>query len=273
VSDLLAEATAELYAVDPEEFTQRRAELSFQAREAGQPGIAKQIAALRKPTRSAWVLNRLARTRPEAPRRLAELAAELNAGGDGARIRELTQARSRLIDELTRQALATAGVPSPPSALREDVVATLGAALADPEVAANLAAGTLVRAAHWAGFGVMPLLEPQPRPEPSLQPQPSPSRSPQPSLEPQPSPEPSPEPRRKPSKPEPKPHISERAVAQATEAAESAAQAERELEEEVRHLEAELEQARQRLAVARREAYRAESRRRRAAAELGRNQE
>ena len=32
--------------------------------------------------------------------------------------------------------------------------ATFDAALADPEVAANL--GTLVRAAHWAGFGLDP---------------------------------------------------------------------------------------------------------------------
>ncbi len=36
--------------------------------------------------------------------------------------------------------------------MREEVTATLDAALADPEVAANL--GTLVRAAHWAGFGL-----------------------------------------------------------------------------------------------------------------------
>ena len=35
--------------------------------------------------------------------------------------------------------------------MREEVTATLDAALADPEVAASL--GSLVRAAHWAGFG------------------------------------------------------------------------------------------------------------------------
>ena len=72
---------------------------------------------------------------------------------DGGRIRELTAARARLVDELTRQALVS-DLPAPPAAVREEVTATLDAALADPEVAANL--GTLVRAAHWAGFGLDP---------------------------------------------------------------------------------------------------------------------
>ncbi len=43
---------------------------------------------------------------------------------------------------------------APPAALREEVMATFDAALADPDIAASL--GTLVRAAHWAGFGLAP---------------------------------------------------------------------------------------------------------------------
>ena len=90
---------------------------------------------------------------PGVTARLAALAAELRDGGlDGGRIRELTVARARLVDELTRQALD--GLPAAPAAVREEVAATFDAALADPEVAANL--GTLVRAAHWAGFGLDP---------------------------------------------------------------------------------------------------------------------
>ena len=54
-------------------------------------------------------------------------------------------------------------MPAPPAALREEVTATLDAAIADPEVAANL--GTLVRAAHWAGFGLAPLPEGAPTPK------------------------------------------------------------------------------------------------------------
>ena len=158
MSDLLADAVAELYDADPDDFTQRRQELAAAAREAGQSAAAKQISALRKPTRSAWVVNRLVRADPEVAPRLAALAAELRDGGDGPRLRELTTARGRLVDELTRQALQD--LPAPPAALREEVTATLDAAIADPEVAANL--GTLVRAAHWAGFGLAPLLAPRP---------------------------------------------------------------------------------------------------------------
>ena len=71
MEDLLADAEAELYTADPDRFTQRRSELVAQAREAGQGDAARRIAALRKPTRSAWAVNRLVRTDPQArPRRL-----------------------------------------------------------------------------------------------------------------------------------------------------------------------------------------------------------
>ena len=53
MSDLLADAVAELYEADPDGFTERRAELAAAARDAGEPAAAKQIMALRKPTRSA----------------------------------------------------------------------------------------------------------------------------------------------------------------------------------------------------------------------------
>ena len=149
MADLLADAEAELYTADPDEFTGRRAELAASARDAGEPAVAKQITGLRKPTRSAWVVNRLVRSDPEVRSRIDALAAGLREASDGSRIRELTAARARLVDELTRAALR--GVPAPPAALREEVTATLDAAIADPEVAARL--GTLVRAAQYAGFG------------------------------------------------------------------------------------------------------------------------
>jgi len=152
-------AVAELYDADPQEFTDRRKELAAAARAAGDAAAAKQIAALRKPTRAAWVVNRLARTDPGAPTRLASLAAALQAAQqakDGPRLRELSAARGPLIDALAGQALDAAGVPDPPAGLREEVTETLTAALADPDVAAGFASGTLTRAVQWAGFGVAP---------------------------------------------------------------------------------------------------------------------
>ena len=255
VTDLLTDAEAELYELDPDEFTQRRAELAARARERGQAAAAKQIAALRKPTRSAWVVNRLARADPEVTSRLAALSSELHAvegSADGTRIRELTAARGRLVDELTRQALAD--LPAPSAALREEVTATLDAALADPGVAARL--GTLVRAEHWAGFGLVPTTPPPdgtPAP-PAVQKKPARAEAIQER-----------ERRRREKIIE-----AERAVAEADQSADAAALAEQRLEDTVRRLETELAEARQQLAEARRQSYRAESRQRRAALTLDR---
>jgi hypothetical protein len=151
-----AAAAAELYGADPQDFLDRRKALAAAAKDAGDADAARQIAALRKPTRAAWVVNSLTRADPGASDRLASLAASLRAAEqakDGRRLRELSAERGALIDALTGQALTAAGVSDAPAGLRDEVSATLTAALADPEVAAALAAGTLTRAAQWAGFG------------------------------------------------------------------------------------------------------------------------
>ena len=249
MGDLLAEAEAELYADDPDGFTARRAELAERARDAGDPAVAKKITALRKPTRSAWVVNRLVRSDPEVRSRLESLAADLRDASGGGRLRELTAARSKLVDDLTRAALE--GLPAPPAALREEVTATLDAAIADPEVAASL--GTLVRAARYAGFGSFAAGPPAPAPRKTKAPaEPAAER----------------EARRQERIKE-----AERALADADRDLDSAISAERDLEDSVRHLEAELADARQRLAEARRRSYRAESRQQRAAGQLGRLKE
>ena len=253
MSDLLADAKAMLYQADPDEFMARRQELVAQAREAGEPDVAKQIGTLRKPTRSAWVMNRLVHADPEVTARLAELAAELRDAGqstDGARIRELGAARARLVDELTRQALED--LPAPAAAVREEVTATFDAALADPEVAASL--GTLVRAAHWAGFGFDAGNRQSAQPPAAKTAKPAPA-------------EPSAERERRHRE---KIISAERAVAEADRTANAANAAEQQLADTVRRLEAELAQARQQLAEARRQAYRAESQQRRAAETLSR---
>jgi len=224
MADLLADAEAELYAADPDGFTQRRQELAAGARDAGEPAVAKKITALRKPTRSAWVVNRLARSDPEVRSRIDALAADLReaaGSADGTMIRELTAARARLVDELTRAALR--GIPAPPAALREEVTATFDAAIADPEVAASL--GTLVRAAQWAGFGLTPLAGGTPAPARKTR---APAEA-----------ETEREDRRREKIVE-----AERALARADQDVEAAAAAERDLEDTVRRLEAELAGAR-----------------------------
>ncbi len=71
---------------------------------------------------------------------------------DGTALRDLSLQRRQLIDALARQAFTVAGQPSPPAATRDEVTATLAAALADPQVAERVRAGTLDRAAHAEGF-------------------------------------------------------------------------------------------------------------------------
>ena len=154
-TDFVGEATTELYGSDPEGFTERRSALAAQARAAGDRPAAKEIAGLRKPTRPAWMINQLVRADPGVADQLVQLGDELRAAAaalDGAKIRELSQARRRLVDTLIRQALQQAGEESPSAALREDLTATFGAALADPQVARDLAAGTLLRPVHRADF-------------------------------------------------------------------------------------------------------------------------
>jgi len=157
--DRVAAAAEELYGADPEAFTGRRGELAAAARGAGDRAAAKAIAALRRPTRAAWVVNRLARADRSAPQKLAELAAALRAAQEarhGPRLRELSAARGSLVDALTAQALAVANVPDPPPSLRLEVTQTLTAVIADPEVAADFAKGTLTHAVQWSGFGLPP---------------------------------------------------------------------------------------------------------------------
>jgi hypothetical protein len=154
--DLLGEAVAELYSSDPDEFIERRGALVARAREAGQAPAAKQIAGLRKPTRSAWVVNRLVRADPGVTAELAALGAELRAAQgslDGAAIRELSQRRRELIESLARRAFTVVGQHAPAAGVRDEVTATLGAALADPQFADTLADGALVRAVQAEGFG------------------------------------------------------------------------------------------------------------------------
>jgi hypothetical protein len=77
--DLLREAVAELYSCGLGEFTEHRGVLVARARAAGEAALAKRIAGLRKPTRSAWVLNQLVRAAPAVTSELAALGAELRA--------------------------------------------------------------------------------------------------------------------------------------------------------------------------------------------------
>jgi hypothetical protein len=152
----LSDAVAELYSADPDTFVGRRKELAALARREGDAGAAKEITGLAKPTRSAWLVNRLVWSDPSAAARLADLGAQLrgqDAAQDGASIRKLSADRRKLVDALVRQAVDQQGEPPPSASVREEIAETFNAALADPGVADQVAAGAIVRAIQWAGFG------------------------------------------------------------------------------------------------------------------------
>jgi hypothetical protein len=148
------DALDELYAARPEDFTAVRTKLAGEAKKRRDTDAAKRISAARKPTTAAWVVNRLALGDDDVKRRLKDLGERLrdaHAAMDGERIRELSGEQRRLVNDLTRTAFEEAELKSPTGALRDDVTATLQAAVADPDVADRL--GRLTKAEEWSGFG------------------------------------------------------------------------------------------------------------------------
>jgi hypothetical protein len=150
----------QLYEAPPDGFVAARTAAVDEARKAGDRDTAKRLAALKKPTVAAWVVNLLALRRPELIEELVELSAalrEAQRGLDGDQLRELTAQRRQVVSALVAAAgkLAHAAEPSIRLPLAE-VEATLTAALAEPEVAAQVRTGRLIRAATYAGFGEVP---------------------------------------------------------------------------------------------------------------------
>src|SRR5258705_5802197 len=150
----MADELDELYEVKQEEFTALRTKLAAAAKKRGDADTAKKISAARKPTTAAWVVNRLALRNHDIRTRLADLGERLkdaHAAMDGEAIRALSAEQRRLVDAVARAAFEEAELADPTAALRDDVTATLQAAIADPDVASRL--GRLTKAERWSGFG------------------------------------------------------------------------------------------------------------------------
>jgi hypothetical protein len=156
----LAEIARELYVLPPTDFVAARNELVRQARAAGSRDVAEQLQQLRRPTRSAWLVNLLA-SDSAAMQRLSALGRELRdaqTGLAGAELRNLAEQRRRLLADLLDQARAhadEAGVRLTPTVLSE-VEATLQAALVDLAGALTIRNGRLARPLSHSGFGPRP---------------------------------------------------------------------------------------------------------------------
>jgi hypothetical protein len=156
----LDEIVRELYVLPPTDFVTARNELVRQARAAGSKDVAERLQRLRRPTRSAWLVNLLARD-SNAMHRLSALGRELRDAQTGlarVELRNLAEQRRRLIADLmdrTRAHAAEAGLRLTPTVLSE-VEATLQAALVDLAGAMTIRNGRLVRPLRHSGFGPRP---------------------------------------------------------------------------------------------------------------------
>jgi len=139
-----------LYGLPLDEFTRARNDLARRLRGERKPEEAAVVAALRKPTAAAWVVNQLVRERPDEVRALLTAANEIRAGAeDGdARFRET-------VDRLARSAraiLASSGRTASDHVVQEVVTTLRTVAATEPEA---LEAGRLTEGREASGFDAL----------------------------------------------------------------------------------------------------------------------
>jgi hypothetical protein len=151
-------AVNELYAISPDDFIERRQQLVAEAKQASDRDLATQIGKLRRPTRSAWLINLLARAEADDITALLELGVALQEAQQrmaGDELRELSVQRRKTVDAMARRAVELGreqGYDPPDGALQE-VSQTLQSALADQAIAELVLAGRLTQAVTYGGFG------------------------------------------------------------------------------------------------------------------------
>ena len=157
----------DLYGLPPREFTAARDAAVKGLRADGDKELAREVAALRRPTVPAWLANQLVRRHPDQIDPLLELGAalrEATATLSGPQLRELSRQRGELVRALVRQArrlAAETGQPVSEDAAR-GLEETLNAALADEQAGTLLRGGRLTEALQHTGFGGTPSGAPTP---------------------------------------------------------------------------------------------------------------
>jgi hypothetical protein len=151
-----------LYDLPLDEFTAARNALAAQLRAAGEGDAAAEVKALRKPSRSAWAVNRLVRAEPELLEALLGAGGELRqahrqaAAGKGAQqLRAAAEAERDALERLLSRVHTVLDGPGSP-ALLEAVRNTLHAASSNEEARALVATGRVVRELLPVGLGPVP---------------------------------------------------------------------------------------------------------------------
>jgi hypothetical protein len=167
----------ELYGLPLAEFTPTRDALAAEARREGDKGLAEAVKKLKKPTVAAWLADQLARHRSDDVARLLDVGAALRAAQAelaGEEMRNLSQQRQQLVRSLSDEAVALAAssgerVTQP---ARQELEATLEAAVSSKELSDALRRGRLTSSLHYSGLGLGDVAPS------AAAPRPSPSRAP-----------------------------------------------------------------------------------------------
>jgi hypothetical protein len=144
----------ELYGGGRGAFTAARDAKVRDLKAAGETQLARQVAALRRPTVAAAVVNLLARAEPERLHALLHIGDELRHAQDAAALRRLAEQQRGEVAILVRLARAEAAEHglAVSDGTAAAVEGTLRAAVADPAVAAQVAAGVLEKEQQPGGF-------------------------------------------------------------------------------------------------------------------------
>ncbi|MEU4574205.1 MULTISPECIES: hypothetical protein [Nonomuraea] len=150
----LEEVTGRLYGLAPADFTAARTAEARAAKDAGDAALAREIGKLRKPTVSAWAVNRISREHPDALEELLELGQELRdawQAHDADALAELTRRRG----EVTGRVAGLVRDELSPAAATE-VDQTLDAAVVDAGAADEVRRGRLAKPLRYSGFAPAP---------------------------------------------------------------------------------------------------------------------
>ena len=160
----LDERLEPLYREPPEEFVRARDALARELRDEGEREAAAAVKKLRRPSQSAWLINRVAIDEPELAKELADAAGDLVAvqrrmletGGDAADLRAAAENERGRIDRMVEAVRSVAAGHSKPvsATVIERVGQTLQAVGSDPDLRDQLVRGRIEQDHRAATIGL-----------------------------------------------------------------------------------------------------------------------
>jgi hypothetical protein len=157
----LSDDARALYALAPEEFTPARNALARRLKKDRRGDEASTVAKLRRPSRTAWALDQLARHEPALVAEVLRTGKRLRdamASSGGRAVLDAAQAEERrAVSDAVAHAvgLLAEGGANTGDAAAVKMAETLRAAILDPEVEGRLVSGTLDADVRAPGFGVL----------------------------------------------------------------------------------------------------------------------